>query len=140
MATDRGELEWYIARLEHCLRRQIGRWRAIGGDEGEAALYEIVETLGETDADGAKALAANVLARVVDDILTMTGGSTLSHDRVPRRPFHSHWDVDSEDAFRTICEQGDELEFWCDLVGIAPDIVSIECAERMAKSPIGGLL
>jgi hypothetical protein len=139
--TQAVELELYVARLEQCVRRQIRHWRAHGGPEARAALVDIFEALGDVDQDGAVQLGANVLARTVDDILTLTGnGDPTRGDSAVRRPFYARWDADSEAAFRAVCEQDDDVVFWCDLVGIEPDVLSVECAERMAQCPIGWLL
>jgi hypothetical protein len=139
--TEIAELELYIARLERCLRTQIVHWRACGGPEGRQALEDIFDALGDVDPDGMRLLSINVLARTVDDILTlMGGGGKEREERTARRPFYARWDDDSQDAFRAICEQDDDVEFWCDVAGIEPDMLAAECADRMAQCPIGWLL
>ena len=135
------ELELYVARLERCLRSQIAYWRAHGGPEGRAALEDIFDALGDMDTEGVRILSISVLARTVDDILTLMGGGSKERDnRGARRPFYARWDADSEDAFRSICEQDERVQFWCDVAGIDPDVLAAECAERMAQCPIGWLL
>jgi len=85
---------------------------------------------------GIQALALAVIARALDDISTMR----QQGPRLPRIPLRPRWNADSEEAWRWICEETEDFEFWCDVADVHPDTIAAECAERMAQSPIGGLL
>jgi len=102
-------------------------------EEAQGVIYHALGADDE-DAEAGRLIALGVLARTLNDIAWVEPNTSS------RAVLRSPWTPDSEDAWAWICGQDRTLEFWCDLAGVTMDVVSTECAERMAGAPIGGLL